>query len=412
MSAMNIQRDFARPARVIRLALAVAAAVALAACQEQASLENARAYYPIPDAALALMASKGTTASAPILIRAFKKEAELEIWKMKPDGRYIHLKTFPVCRWSGQLGPKTQEGDRQVPEGFYSITPGQMNPNSHYYLSFNVGYPNAFDQAHGYTGGNIMVHGICSSAGCFAMTDKEIAEIYAIAREAFAGGQREIQMQSYPFHMTAKNLAKFRLDPNMPFWKELKKGSDYFKVTRQEPQVGVCDRRYVFDATPVNGERLDPVSPCPALKRDPVVAAAVAQQERQDDAQIAALIQKGVRPVRLVYEDGGQNQVFASKNEPDVSRPDALAQGPIVIAIDEKPAPTSVKIANAASSPNKAVRPAISQIEKTVAKAPGSQVAPTMVAASSNAGGAPFYSRWLGFVSEKLGGTAQSAQAQ
>ena len=113
-----------------------------------------------------------------------------------------------------------REGDRQVPEGFYSITPGQMNPNSAYYLSFNVGYPNAYDRAHGTTpAATIMVHGICSSAGCFSMTDAQIAEIYAIAREAFAGGQRAIQMQSLPFRMTAENLAKYRLDPNIGFWK-------------------------------------------------------------------------------------------------------------------------------------------------------------------------------------------------
>ena len=146
-------------------------------------------------------------------IRAFKKEAELEIWKLKADGRYAYLKTFPMCRWSGQLGPKVREGDRQVPEGFYAITPGSMNPNSAYYLSFNVGYPNAYDRAWGHTGGAIMVHGICSSAGCFSMTDKQIEEIYAITREAFAGGQRAVQMESFPFRMTAENLAKYRLGP-------------------------------------------------------------------------------------------------------------------------------------------------------------------------------------------------------
>ena len=129
------------------------------------------------------MEALGTTASAPTLIRTYKKEAEFEIWKKKSDGQYALLKTFPMCRWSGQLGPKLREGDHQVPEGFYTITPGQMNPNSAYYLSFNVGYPNAFDRAWDRTGGTIMVHGICSSAGCYSMTDAQIAEIYAIARE-------------------------------------------------------------------------------------------------------------------------------------------------------------------------------------------------------------------------------------
>ena len=190
-----------------------------------------------------------TTPSSPTLIRTYKKEAELEIWKMKSNGEYALLKTYPMCRWSGQLGPKKREGDMQVPEGFYTIAPGQMNPNSHYYLAFNVGYPNAYDRAYGRTGGTVMVHGVCSSAGCFSMTDEQVADIYAIARDAFRGGQREIQLQSYPFHMTAENLAKFRLDPNIDFWKELKNGSDHFEVTKQEPPVVVCGKHYVFGAT-------------------------------------------------------------------------------------------------------------------------------------------------------------------
>ena len=200
-----------------------------------------------------------------MLIRTYKKEAELEIWKMKSDGQYALLKTFPMCRWSGQLGPKTREGDRQVPEGFYTIAPDQMNPNSNYYLSFNVGYPNAYDRAWDRTGGNIMVHGVCSSAGCFSMTDAQIAEIYAIAREAFNGGQREIQMQSYPFKMTAENLAKHRLDPNIDFWMQLKNGADHFEVTKTEPSVLVCGKHYVFGAH-ADGD-VSPRAPCPALQR-------------------------------------------------------------------------------------------------------------------------------------------------
>ena len=161
---------------------------------------------------------------------------------MKSNGEYALLKTYPMCRWSGQLGPKKKEGDMQVPEGFYTIAPGQMNPNSHYYLAFNVGYPNAYDRAYGRTGGTVMVHGVCSSAGCFSMTDEQVADIYAIARDSFRGGQREIQLQSYPFHMTAENLAKFRLDPNIDFWKDLKNGSDHFEVVKQEPPVA-CVRQ-------------------------------------------------------------------------------------------------------------------------------------------------------------------------
>ena len=134
----------------------------LSACNETQNMSSARAWKPIPAETLALMTAKDTDAHQPILIRTYKKEAEFEIWKMKKDGQYTLLKTYPMCRWSGQLGPKVREGDRQVPEGFYSIAPGQMNPNSNYYLSFNVGYPNAYDRALGHTGGSIMVHGACS----------------------------------------------------------------------------------------------------------------------------------------------------------------------------------------------------------------------------------------------------------
>src|SRR5580700_3934367 len=236
----------------------------LAGCEESTfSPMTSRSLAPLPSKTLAAMEAIGSSKNAPVLIRTYKKEAELEIWKMKADGHYAYLKSFPMCRWSGQLGPKVREGDRQVPEGFYAITPARMNPNSAYYLSFDVGYPNAYDRAMGHTGGSIMVHGVCSSAGCFSMTDAQIAEIYAIAREAFASGQHAIQMQSYPFHMTAENLAKYRLDPNIGFWNQLKEGSDNFEVTKQEPPVLVCGKHYEFGAAA--NKPVSATEPCPAL---------------------------------------------------------------------------------------------------------------------------------------------------
>ena len=153
--------------RLFAVGVAVAAGALAAGCEDALEADSGRSLRPIPDQTLALMDKIGTTPSAPVLIRTYKQEAELEIWKAKSDGQYALLKTYPMCRWSGQLGPKLREGDHQVPEGFYTIAPGQMNPNSHYYLSFNVGYPNAYDRALGRTGGDIMVHGVCSSAGCY-----------------------------------------------------------------------------------------------------------------------------------------------------------------------------------------------------------------------------------------------------
>jgi murein L,D-transpeptidase YafK len=337
--------------------MAVSAAALVAGCEDQFDNTTAsgRANAPIPAKTLAKMDQIGTTASAPVLIRAYKQEAEFEIWKQKSDGKYALLKVYPICRWSGQLGPKKTEGDYQVPEGFYTITQQQMNPNSHWYLSFNVGYPNAYDQSYGRSGGNIMVHGSCGSAGCFSMTDAQIAEIYAIMREAFAGGQSAVQMQSYPFRMTAENLAKHRLDPNIAFWKELKTGSDHFEVAQAEPSVLVCGKHYHFDATashPVTAS-----AACPDLQTDEALEAAVAAKQRQDDTQVAALAAKGVKPVLIVYEDGGENPVF--KDTVDMlSHPDAVEHPPkeIVLGEDGKPlkVPPVVQVANAAPAPKPA----------------------------------------------------------
>src|SRR5262245_19202494 len=123
-----------------------------------------------------------------------------------------------------------------------------MNPKSQYYLAFNIGYPNAFDRAHGRTGAELMVHGDCSSRGCYSMTDEQILEIYSLGRESFFGGQRSFQVQAYPFRMTAINFAKHRNNPNIPFWRMLKVGNDHFEITRQQPKVDVCEKRYVFNA--------------------------------------------------------------------------------------------------------------------------------------------------------------------
>jgi hypothetical protein len=195
-----------------RVLVAGSLTLALAACGDRVAGGPNRHLAPIPPATLALMSAKGVSPGDPILVRIHKKESELELYKRGRDGRYALLKTYPICRWSGQLGPKQREGDRQAPEGFYTVTPAQMNPDSSLYLSFDLGYPNAYDRSHGRSGSHLMVHGSCSSAGCYAMTDEAISEVYALAREAFAGGQRGFQVQALPFRMTPENLAKHRAD--------------------------------------------------------------------------------------------------------------------------------------------------------------------------------------------------------
>jgi murein L,D-transpeptidase YafK len=193
-------------------------ALALAGCYSDEGYQiPAKAMKELSPEMLSLLAQKNMPKDSPILVRIFKEESEIEVWKQDTTGRYALLKVYPICRWSGELGPKKVQGDRQAPEGFYSITPGLMNPNSNYYLAINTGFPNAFDRANNYTGAFLMIHGDCSSAGCYAMTDEQIGEIYSVARESFLGGQKEFQIQAYPFRMTAANLARHRTNPNMPF---------------------------------------------------------------------------------------------------------------------------------------------------------------------------------------------------
>jgi murein L,D-transpeptidase YafK len=313
-----LRRPFAR---ALLASVAIAAAVALAGCDADSIVPTGRAQAPLSEKTLAEMAAKNMDKESPILGRIFKEEAEMEIWKQNRDGEYALLKTYPICRWSGDLGPKKKVGDRQAPEGFYTITPGQMNPNSNYYLAFNTGFPNAYDRAWGYTGSDLMVHGDCSSRGCYAMTDEQIQEIYALARESFFGGQKAFQLQAFPFRMTPLNMAKHRNNPNFAFWKMLKEGYDHFNATHQEPKVAVCDKRYVFDAVAPDDSTkplsFNPKGACPAYQLDKTIADAVLDHRRQEQYKMAEYIANGVSTVPSRNGvDGGMNPVFLAKLSP------------------------------------------------------------------------------------------------
>jgi murein L,D-transpeptidase YafK len=306
--------------RALITSAALAAGVLLTGCNsDEISLaNNAKANQPVPPKLIADMVAKDMDLNSPILVRLFKQEAELEIWKQDRSGRFALLKTYPICRWSGDLGPKIREGDRQAPEGFYSISPAQMNPQSAYYLSFNTGYPNAFDKALGRTGSQLMVHGDCSSRGCYAMTDEQIAEIYSLGRESFFGGQKSFQLQAYPFKMTPINMAKHRNNQHMPFWKMIKEGYDHFEVTKQEPKVDFCEKKYVFDAIKAPNATREPVfdasAKCPAYTIPEDVAEAVRQKQQTEAAETAKLVSKGTPVARTnTGVDGGMNKVFAAR---------------------------------------------------------------------------------------------------
>lgn len=183
--------------------------------------------------------------AAPIFIRIFKESHELELW-VRTGNRFDLFKTYPICNYSGKLGPKRREGDLQSPEGFYLVGPEAMNPESDYHLSFNLGFPNPYDRAYGRTGSYLMVHGDCTSIGCYAMTDPVIEEIYLMAEAAFAGGQPVFWVHAFPFRMTEKNLARYRKSLWANFWHNMREGNDLFEETGRPPVVSTDGRRYVF----------------------------------------------------------------------------------------------------------------------------------------------------------------------
>ena len=305
--------------RALLLAVALAAGLTPVACLGQSSNRlPAKATQELPPALLSLLQQRNMPKHSPIVVRLFKEEAELEVWKQDTSGRFQLLKTYPVCRWSGDLGPKLQEGDRQAPEGFYTVTPELMNPNSNFHLAINLGFPNEFDKVNKRDGSFLMIHGDCWSSGCYAMTDEQISEIYSLARDALLGGRPSFQVQAYPFRLTPANLARHRNNPNLAFWKMLKIGNDHFETTQREPRVDVCNRRYVFDAQPPPNSPhplvFDPAGKCPAFVVNPEIARRAMEKQRTDELEYARLVEDNV-PVATIYSglDGGMNKAFLAQ---------------------------------------------------------------------------------------------------
>jgi len=253
--------------RILRVVAVVATTLSLAACGQVDLAPHLR---PLSKDTMMLLGKKGMDPQSPIFIRVFKEESELEVWKQRADGHFYHFKTYPICNWSGELGPKHRIGDKQAPEGFYTVTRGQMNPDSKYHLAFNLGFPNSYDKVHGRTGEYLMVHGRCKSVGCYAMTDALMEEIYAMARESFLGGNDSFQVHAFPFRMTDDNMRRHANHEAFPFWQTLKEGYDYFEYARQVPNVAVCSKRYVVNVTLKNGDvprSLDAAASCPQFVR-------------------------------------------------------------------------------------------------------------------------------------------------
>jgi murein L,D-transpeptidase YafK len=222
-----------------------ASRAAAAGSMLSSSTKSQDAYRRVAPKLIREMQKKGVTLGDPVFIRLFKREKKLEVW-IRQELSYILFKTYTICYQSGDLGPKIREGDKQSPEGFYTVGAKQLNPNSNYHLSFNLGFPNEYDRSYKRTGSLLMIHGRCSSVGCFAMTDFRMDEIYAIVESAIISGQQQIPVHIFPFKMTWANMAAHQDSKWISFWENLKEGYDYFEGHHSPPLVMVQDKRYRF----------------------------------------------------------------------------------------------------------------------------------------------------------------------
>ncbi|WP_394691915.1 L,D-transpeptidase family protein [Hoeflea sp.] len=302
--------------------------VGLAGCQDALDSVSNKVEHPLPSKLVNKMKANDMSTRSPIMMRIFKEEGVLEVWKQKGNGRYDIIASYEICKWSGVLGPKFKEGDRQAPEGYYRIYPAQMNPNSSYYLSFNMGFPNSYDRSHNRTGSNLMVHGACSSAGCYSMTDEQVLEIYGFARDAFKGGQEYFLVEALPFRMTPENMARHRDSEHFEFWKMLKTGYDHFELTKRPPKVEVCERSYVFNQVPEDEKAVFRASQaCPPASVPQTLASAhyayektwnvaytkaVAKFDREEAKQLAAAQAKAENDARRAAREAAREAEIAA----------------------------------------------------------------------------------------------------
>ncbi len=181
-----------------------------------------------------------------IFIRTFKKESRLELWaRPQQQKQFILFRTYPICYYSGRLGPKLTQGDEVTPEGFYQITRQDLNPSSRFHLSLDIGYPNTYDQQLFRDGSQIKIHGACDAVGCFAMSNSQIEEIYYLVEQALQHGQEKIFVHSFPFHLTDQNLSAYKNSQWYDFWQQLQAGYRLFNRNKIPPVIQSVQGHYV-----------------------------------------------------------------------------------------------------------------------------------------------------------------------
>ncbi len=273
------------------------------------------------------LAEKGLVKGRPIFIRIFKATSELEIWMQgEKEQGFVLLDTYPICHWTGTLGPKLREGDKQSPEGFYSVSVRQMRLVGRWQKAFNIGFPNPHDQLNKRTGSFILVHGGCSSVGCFAMTEQVQEEIFELAKAAVTSGQDRFHIHIYPFRMSEENLAAHASNSWVPFWRDLKAGYDSFERTKLPPRIAICEQRYhvtdaeagdVSDSKPMSILRPSNVSrasgAAPTCVSEPQQRAAVKPAQTVAGAKDATKGQAKLQAVSLAETDAEIARPLAPK---------------------------------------------------------------------------------------------------
>ena len=189
-----------------------------------------------------------------ILLRAFKREASFELWATAAaDQPYVLVHDYRICTSSGVLGPKRRFGDQQVPEGFYELD--WFNPQSNFFLSMHINYPNASDRILGFRqnlGGDIFLPGNCASIGCIPITDDGIKEVYWLAVLVHSQGQQHLPIQIFPARLTEDGLRSLAATHRnqselISFWSNLKEGYDFFENSHHTPRVTTrSDGSYAF----------------------------------------------------------------------------------------------------------------------------------------------------------------------
>lgn len=251
------------------------------------------------------LAEAGVKSGAPMLMRIFKETSELEIWLEKGD-RFVLFATYPICHWSGTIGPKLREGDKQTPEGFYTITNRQMRHFGRWTRAINLGFPNAYDRAHDRDGSYILMHGGCSSVGCFAMTNPVIGEIYGLANAAIKNGQRHVPVHVFPFRMTDAALAAHASNPWHGFWSTLQEGSKSFERTGRPPRISVCEGQY----------RVDDAAPKAAAAKEDAADDKRGRGKSRSDMMLGAVRSGCPAPVVVTAEGKGHAAGAASDRTP------------------------------------------------------------------------------------------------